>query len=89
MQKNINEMMENMQQLDAETPDATSTASSNPPTESAAHKKLREEVSPLLEKIHKECNELFCQAYEKHDLAKAKKLHKLLEQMLVLVRSSE
>lgn len=99
--KNFEEVMEFVEQLKRNSPKAKSPVNSNlpmdpdeaiesiEPSESTAHEKLRNQVAPLLEKVHEDYNKLFCEAYEEHDEQKAEKLRKLLEQMLIMIRSSE
>ncbi|KAK4502264.1 hypothetical protein PRZ48_005689 [Zasmidium cellare] len=83
---NVNDVVEYVRKLQDEQPNPNDNE--HLPMESPARQELRGEVAPLLEKVHKEYCALFCKAYEEHDHAKAVKLKKLLEQMLVSLRSS-
>lgn len=86
--KTLDEVVEYMSRLE-EGSEVDTTMNDHLPQESKAHQELRDNVAPLLQKVHKDYNRLFCDAYEKHDLAKAQKLRKLLEQMLTSLRSSD
>ena len=87
--ENFQEVLEFVEELKSTTQGANDSNSQHLPQESEAHQELRNEVKPLLDKIHKDYNRLFCEAYEEHDLTKAQKLRKLLTEMLVLIRSSD